>query len=107
VLNLAGQLRLLGVRVRPLHHIVVLRADDRQAVKVVFPRQRLHIGDMPRSKFWSQFDDHSSAAKFQVKGILRVKRSPIAGLGRCQHFGHGWTVALWLIRGRHKQAAAD
>ena len=62
-----SQLRLVGVRVCQLHHVVVLATDDRQTVVVAFTCQPLDVGDMPGSEVWGEFDHHTSTRELDVQ----------------------------------------
>jgi len=60
----------------------------------MFPCQRLHVGDMPGSEPWGEFDHNAPAIEFNVKCILRIKGTPIAWFGRRQHVRHGRDISL-------------
>lgn len=57
----AGSFGRLGVGVAPLHDVVVLRAQDRQAVEVALVRQRADVGGVLRGEARRELDHHLAA----------------------------------------------
>src|SRR5207302_2639385 len=84
----------LGVGIAPLDDIVVLGANDRQAVEIMLARERFHVGNVLSGKIRSEFDDDSAAGEVEVESVFGIERAPIGGLRVGEDQGHGWAVGL-------------
>ncbi len=86
-------------RIAPLHHVVVLRADDGQAVEILLLRQGLDVGRVRGRETWRQFDHDPAAGHLQVKRVGRVQGTPVAGLRGGEDIGQRLRVRRrWFIR---------
>ncbi len=81
-LHLRHRLRaLVGLRPRPLHHVVVLHADHEARVEVLFAHEPADLGDVGGRERGRQLDHDAALRELDVQRVLRVERAPV-GRGR-------------------------
>ena len=67
----------VGVRVSPLHDVVVLGTVDGEPVEVTLPHQRFHVRGVSRRIGRRQFDDHAAGREFEVESVLGIEGPPV------------------------------
>jgi len=71
----------IGLRVAPLHDIVVLRTEDGEAVEIAFACECTDVHGMLRCQPGREFDHDTAAGEFQIQRVLRVGLAPVRRRG--------------------------
>jgi hypothetical protein len=75
----AGRNGAMVLRIIPLHHVVVLHANDRETIEIMPPGERANVGSVPRRHARGQLDDDPSARKIHVQRVFGVGHAPVRG----------------------------
>ena len=99
VQDFAGEFGFFGVGIGPLHDVVVLGANDGEAVEIAFADEGFDVGDVVGGELGGEFNDDAAMLEFACRGVLGIElRAPIGGSGGSEDVSHDRSRADWWHR---------